>query len=145
MLINLINLGKLNLEKQFNDLVLSFLMADAGFQVNNMPIRIILFGERDSNEYLFVLTQEIQKLRNQLNDLNNKINNQNQNPISMNQINQNNNPNIINNNNNNMLEMSKVIVPNTNTLGGDDSDDFFKNLNVDINDNIQELTIKEKL
>ena len=146
MLINLINLGKLNLEKQFNDLILSFLMSDAGFQVNNMPIKIILFGERDSNEYLFVLTQEIQKLRNQLNDLNNKINNQNQNPISMNQINQNNNPNIINNNNNNMLEMSKVIVPNTNTLGGDsDSDDFFKSLNVDINENIQELTIKEKL
>ena len=146
MLINLINLGKLNLEKQFNDLILSFLMSDAGFQVNNMPIKIILFGERDSNEYLFVLTQEIQKLRNQLNDLNNKINNQNQNPISMNQINQNNNPNIINNNSNNMLEMSKVIVPNTNTLGGEaDSDDFFKNLNIDINDNIQELTIKEKL
>ena len=41
MLINLINLGKLNLEKQFNDLILSFLMADAGFQVNNMPIKII--------------------------------------------------------------------------------------------------------
>jgi len=151
ILINLINLGKLNLEKQFNDLILSFLITDAGFQINNnTPVKIILFGDRDSNEYLFVLTQEIKRLRNQVNDLNNKINNinnQSQNQINMNQINQN-NPNIINNanNNNHILEMSKVIVPKTNTSGGEqDSDDFFNKLNVDINDNIQELSLNEKL
>ena len=121
MLINLIKQGKLNLEKQFNDLILSFLIDDAGFQIQNNPlIQLILFGERDHNEYLFYLTDEKQNNQNVQN-----IQNINQYA----QMNQNNISQTIQNNPN--VEMN--------------SNDYFSKLNININNNTQELIISKKL
>ena len=139
----LIEKEKLNLEFKYNDLILSFLMKDFEIEENDNTgqIQLILFGERDNNEYLFYLTEEINKLRYTINELTNRINNQtNQNPNQMNIINQ----NIINNNPN--INIPKVTIPETNTSTREtDSDDFFNKLNIDINDNIQELCIDKKL
>ena len=107
MLINLINQGKLNIEKQFNDLIFSFLINDIGLPINNnSPIQLILFGEKDHNEYLVFLTDEIQKLRNKLNDLNNNNNLQSQNQIKIEQNNQN-IQNLNNNNNNQNISITQ--------------------------------------
>ena len=67
----LIEKEKLNLEFKYNDLILSFLMKDFEIEENDNTgqIQLILFGERDNNEYLFYLTEEINKLRYTINEL----------------------------------------------------------------------------
>ena len=150
MLIYLIKQGKLNLEKQFNDLILSFLIDDAGFQIQNNPlIQLILFGERDHNEYLFYLTDEIQKLRNQSDGLNNNSNtNNNTQNLNQFQIEQN-NQNVQNIQNINQYaqmnqnNISQTIQNNPNVEMN--SNDYFSKLNININNNTQELVISKKL
>ena len=138
---NLVEQRKIGLKKKYNELVLSFLMSDIGIEERNnrdASVQLILFEERDNNEYLFFLTEEIKKLKNQIKELNNKINslyNQNQRLMNLN------NQNINNNINSNILQ-----TPNNETSNGEaDSGDFFANFNIDINDNIQELSVDKKL
>ena len=147
ILTNLISEKKIKLEKKFNDLVLSFLIAHLGFQDNNSIIQLILFGEKDSNEYLNILTNEIKALKNQIDELNNQINVLN----SKNQINDNLQKllNDFNNNinNNTMLNKPKILYANPNLNASNlelDSHEFFARLNIDMNDNIEEIKIDKK-
>ena len=140
---NLITEKKLKLEKKFNDLILSFLIADLGYQNNNSRIQIILFGEKDSNEYLNILTNEIKALKNQINELNNQVSELNR---KNNEINLSNNRNQLlfnSNNNNTILNKPKILYSNFSISEGD-SNEIFNNLNIDINDNITEIKIDKK-
>ena len=144
ILINLITQKKLKLEKKFNDLILSFLIADLGYQNNNGLIQIILFGEKDSNEYLNILTNEIKALKNQINELNNQVSElsaKNAEKYAKNsQLIFNNNSN----NNNTILNKPKILYSNLSNSEMD-SNEIFNNLNIDINDNITEIKIDKKL
>ena len=155
-LTKLVKNGKLKLDKQFNNLVLSFLIKDTGVPVNNEAgnklIQFILFGEQDKNEYLFYLTDEIKKLKQQISQL---TSNQNKMNNNMN--------NIMNNNMNN--NMNNQFNPNINTFNKNDIknpifsinqstssessnfnfNDYFNRLNVEINDNISKLDLDNKL
>ena len=145
-LVSLISQGKLKLEKQFNDIILSFIIGDIGVQsnynLNNRTVQLILFGEKDPNEYLNVLTDEIKKLKNQLNQLRSgsQVISNNQSNMNNNQINQN-NQNINNNNNNNMPQL---ITPNSENEF-EYSKEFLSSLNVEIYEGMNELKIDKKL
>ena len=142
ILINLITQKKLKLEKKFNDLVLSFLIADIGYENNNSLIQLILFGEKDSNEYLNILTNEIKALKNQINELNNQVTELSR---KNNEINARNNQMIFNNNNNNNTILNKPKIMYSNQFSSEmDSNEIFNNLNIDINDNITEIKIDKK-
>ena len=128
---NLITQSKIALEKKNNELVLSFLMRDLGIIDNNNTsanVQLILFAERDNNEYLCYLNEEAKKLRKKINELNTKFNNlssQNQQLKNL----------------NNKIHSQNILTPPE----GNDSDDFLNNLDLDINDNIQELNVDKKL
>ena len=141
ILINLITQNKLILEKQYNDLVLSFLISDIGIQTKNNLIQLILFGEKDPNEYLNILTDEIKTLKNQVNELNNKVKDlSRKNQINITQ------KNIFNNNVNTILKKPKILYANANNGNSEeDSDEFFYNLNIEMNDNIDQIKIDKKL
>ena len=141
ILINLITQNKLILEKQYNDLVLSFLISDIGIQTKNNLIQLILFGEKDPNEYLNILTDEIKTLKNQVNELNNKVKDlSRKNQINITK------KNIFNNNVNTILKKPKILYANANNGNSEeDSDEFFYNLNIEMNDNIDQIKIDKKL
>ena len=141
ILINLITQKKLILEKQYNDLVLSFLISDIGIQTKNNLIQLILFGEKDPNEYLNILTDEIKTLKNQVNELNNKVKDlSRKNQINITK------KNIFNNNVNTILKKPKILYANANNGNSEeDSDEFFYNLNIEMNDNIDQIKIDKKL
>lgn len=122
---NLISQNKLRLEKQNNELILSFLMSDIGIIDNNnnaARIQFNLFGEKDTNEYINYLSNEIKNLNKKIDELKTQIYN---------------------------MSMSKQSVPITTTTNTsiveNTSDDFYNNLFMDINDNIQELSLDKKL
>ena len=149
---NLISQDLFKIEKQFNDLVVSFLMRNIGIQDNdyNAKIQLILFGERDNNEYLYYLSEEILKSKNKINDLNTKINNlikENENLKKNHDQFIQNNQNINNNNNSQISNTPKANTTPNNNINNEETgcDDFFSKLNVDINDNIQELLMDRKL
>lgn len=141
ILINLITQKKLILEKQYNDLVLSFLISDIGIQTKNNLIQLILFGEKDPNEYLNILTDEIKTLKNQVNELNNKVKDlSRKNQINITK------KNIFNNNVNTILKKPKILYANANNGNSEEgSDEFFYNLNIEMNDNIDQIKIDKKL
>lgn len=143
ILISLITQNKLKLELQFNDLILSFLIGDVGVQVNNdlknKQVQLIMFGEKDPNEYIYYLTNEIKKLKNQVNELRNS-GNKNQSIGSS----YNNNQNI--SNNNNIRNSNSNMPPNFNIPEVElNSKDYFRNLNIEINENMEEIKIDKKL
>ena len=141
ILINLITQKKLILEKQYNDLVLSFLISDIGIQTKNNLIQLILFGEKDPNEYLNILTDEIKTLKNQVTELNNKVKDlSRKNQINITK------KNIFNNNVNTILKKPKILYANANNGNSEEgSDEFFYNLNIEMNDNIDQIKIDKKL
>ena len=145
----LLNNGQLNLEKQFENLVLSFYIKDIGIPCDNIsgnkPLQFILFGEQDNNEYIKYLSGEVYKLKQQINQLTsnqNSFNNANAN-LNMNIQNM---PNLNNNNfinqNNNANNAPQVVSNNAIAV---DYNEYFNKLNVVINNNTNELDFDKKL
>lgn len=99
IIIRMINLKKLKIKQNGKDLIFNIIIEATNNlipnQSINMELEFILFGEKDNNNYLDVLVNEIKKLRREKNDLINENNNLKRQIESMN--NQRNNPPINNN------------------------------------------------
>lgn len=163
IIIRMINLKKLNIKQNGKDLIFSIIIEDINNlipnQSINMELEFILFGEKDNNDYLDVLANEIKKLRREKNDLINENSSLKRQIESMN--NQRNNPPINNNNpavnnkiGNNLvgLQTPNDLISVNNEIKIEDVNQgnifeiFNKKFDVQINDNMnmKELILNKK-